>query len=166
MQANHSQAALLNLPTIPDIARLVEENLTHDWILRVEHCTSDVIKPMCQQWEQWGDSLFAVTDPASVIDNIVACRRSYPDHSIRLNAEKVRPRTRFYYWVYTPEQHATSSPRIADNTVNAALPAGNWLSRLVNGAIAARSWLWRVATVIAMLFASLLMIEEVMAYIG
>jgi hypothetical protein len=98
-----------------------------------------------------------------VIDNIVACRASYPDHSIRLNAEKVRPRSQFYYWVYTPEPLATVSPQIADDSVNTPLLISNWLSRLVNGALAARSWLWRVVTVFAMLFASLLMIEEVMA---
>ena len=162
MQATHSRAALLNLPAIPEIASLVEENLTHDWILRVEHCASDVIKPMRGQWEQWGDSLFAVTDPASVIDNIVACRASHPDHSIRLNAEKVRPRTRFYYWVYTPEQHVISSPQVVHDSVNTPFRVKNWLSRLGDGAIAARTRLWRFVTVIAMLLFSLLMIEEVM----
>jgi ribulose bisphosphate carboxylase small subunit len=163
MQAIHAQAAVLNLPAIAEIARLIEENLTHDWILRVEHSSSESIKPMCRQWEQWGDSMFAVTDPALVIDNIVACRASHPDHSIRLNAEKVRPRSQLYYWVYTSGQHAMNAPLIEHDPVNTPVRINNWLSRLGDSAVAARSRLWRILALIGMLFASVLMIEEVMA---
>jgi ribulose bisphosphate carboxylase small subunit len=163
MQANHAQAAFLNLPAIPEIARLIEENLTHDWILRVEHCNSDIIKPRHAQWEQWGDSVFAITDPSPVIDYIVACRASHPDHSIRLNAEKLRPSSRLYYWVYTPEQHGMHQHPVAHDSVNTPVRINSWLSRLGQSAIAARTRLWRLVTVMGMLLASLLMIEEVMA---
>jgi ribulose bisphosphate carboxylase small subunit len=163
MHATNSQADFLNLPAIPEIARLIEDNLAYDWILRVEHSASDVIKPMHRQWKQWGDSLFAITDPSPVIDSIVACRASHPDHNIRLHAEKVRPSSRLYYWVYTPEQHAQDTPMIEHDSVDTPARANQLLPSLRNTGMAVRARVWRVVTIIGVLLASLLMLEEVMA---
>jgi len=164
MLSTYSQASLLNLPSVAEVKKLVEDSLTHDWILRIEHFGPHAGKAVHEQWMQWGDSLFAVKDASSVIDSIVACRTSHPEHAIRLNAEKVRPRSQLYYWVYTPEQNVkTAPPLIAHDSVNTPARISNWISRLGDSAVAARTRLWRIVTVIGMLFASLLMIEEVMA---
>ena len=163
MVSTSTQASLLNLPSVAEVKKLVEDSLTHDWIVRIEHFGPHAGKTVHEQWMQWGDSQFAIKDASSVIDSIVACRTSHPKHAIRLNAEKVRPRSQLYYWVYTPEQHVKNAPLIAHDSVNTPVRINNWLSRLGDSAVAARARLWRVVTVIGMLFASLLMIEEVVA---
>ncbi len=163
MASTYRQASLLNLPSVADVKKLVEDSLTHDWILRIEHFAPCADQAAHEQWMQWGDSLFAVRDASSVIDSIVACRTSHPKHTIRLNAEKVRPRCQLYYWVYTPEQHVRNAHLVAHDSFSTPVRINNWLSRLEDSGLATRARLWRVATVIVMLLASLLMIEEVMA---
>ena len=93
MASTPNQASFLNLPSVAEVKNLVEDSLTHDWILRIEHFGPAASTSQSRQWQQWGDSLFAVPDASSVIDGIVACRASHPTHCIRLNAEKVNPRS-------------------------------------------------------------------------
>jgi ribulose bisphosphate carboxylase small subunit len=114
------------------------------------------------QWQQWGGSLFAVTDASSVIDGIVACRTSYPKHAIRLNAEKVNPRTQMYYAVYRPEQHG-NEVRILHHVGAVPSRINAWVSSMGNGVKTMRGVAWKIATVVGMLLASLLMLEEVIA---
>lgn len=159
MTSTPTQASFLNLPTVAEVKRLVESSLTHDWILRIEHIGPGSARA---KWQQWGDSLFAVTDAASVVDGIVACRSSYPQHSIRLNAEKVSPRTRMVYPVYRPEPSAKEA-RILNHATAVSSLIKDSVASLGNGAKAMRGVAWKVTTVAGMLLASLLMLEEVLA---
>jgi ribulose bisphosphate carboxylase small subunit len=53
--------------------------------------------------------LFAIKEPAPVIEAIMACRANHPNHAIRLYAEKVKPEVRFVYWVHRPDDQPASS---------------------------------------------------------
>ena len=162
MTSNPTQASLLNLPSIAEVKKLVEDSLTHDWILRVEHIGPAAGDAKRAQWQQWGDSLFAVTDASSVVDGIVSCRYSNPQHAIRLNAEKVKPRTQMYFPVYRPEPQG-SEARIINRAAAVSSLINEYVSSLANGAKTVRAMAWKIATVVGMLLASLLMLEEVVA---
>jgi ribulose bisphosphate carboxylase small subunit len=157
-----TQASILNLPSVAQVKELVENSLTHDWILRIEHIGPDGGETVRTQWRQWGDSLYAVRDASSVIDSIVACRSSNPKHAIRLNAEKVNPRTQMFYPVYRPQQHGEEA-RVLQQVGAVPSLVNDWVSSLGNGARAMRGLAWKVATVVGMLLVSLLMLEEVLA---
>ena len=157
-----TQASILNLPSVAQVKVLVENSLTHDWILRIEHTGPDGGETVRTQWRQWGDSLYAVRDASSVIDSIVACRSSNPKHAIRLNAEKVNPRTQMFYPVYRPQQHGEEA-RVLQQVGAVPSLVNDWVSSLGNGARAMRGLAWKVATVVGMLLVSLLMLEEVLA---
>lgn len=162
MVSTPAQASHLNLPLVAGLKKLVEDSLTHDWILRIEHIGPASGMAAHPHWTQWGDSLFAVRDASSVIDTVVACRSSHPTHAIRLNAEKVNPRTRMVYAVYDPEpggQELQLAPA-AEGLMTRLNTATSWLG---NSAAAMRGLAWKVITVAGMLLASLLMIEEVFA---
>jgi len=162
MTSNPTQASLLNLPSVAEVKKLVEDSLTHDWILRVEHIGPGAGDAKRAQWQQWGDSLFAVTDASSVVDGIVSCRYSNPQHAIRLNAEKVKPRTQIYFPVYRPEQQG-SEARIINRAAAVSSLINEYVSSLANGVKTVRAMAWKIATVVGMLLASLLMLEEVVA---
>ena len=162
MTSNPTQASLLNLPSVAEVKKLVEDSLTHDWILRVEHIGPGAGDAKRAQWQQWGDSLFAVTDASSVVDGIVSCRYSNPQHAIRLNAEKVKPRTQMYFPVYRPEPQG-SEARIINRAAAVSSLINEYVSSLANGAKTVRAMAWKIATVVGMLLASLLMLEEVVA---
>jgi ribulose bisphosphate carboxylase small subunit len=162
MTSNPTQASFLNLPSVAEVKKLVENSLTHDWILRIEHIGPCAGKAKRTQWQQWGDSLFAVTDAASVIDGIVSCRSSNPQHAIRLNAEKLKPRTQMYFPVYRPEQQGSEAP-IINHAGAVSSRINGYVSSLTNGAKAVRGMTWKMATVVGMLLASLIMLEEVIA---
>ena len=162
MTSNPTQASFLNLPSVAEVKKLVENSLTHDWILRIEHIGPGAGKAKPAQWQQWRDSLFAVTDAASVIDGIVSCRSSNPQHAIRLNAEKLKPRTQMYFPVYRPEQQG-SETRIINHAGAETSRINEYVSSLVNGVKTVRGLAWKVATVVGMLLASLLVLEEVIA---
>ena len=119
-----TQASPLNLPSVAKVKELVENSLTHDWILRIEHIGPDGGETVRTQWRQWGDSLYAVRDASSGIDSIVACRSSNPKHAIRLNAEKVNPRTQMYYPVYRPEQQGEEEARVLQKVAVKTSSAG------------------------------------------
>ena len=162
MVSTPAQASHLNLPSIGGLKRLVEDSLTHDWILRIEHIGPASGMAADPHWTQWGSPLFAVRDASSVIDTIVACRSSHPTHAIRLNAEKVKPRTRMVYAVYHPEP-AGQEPQLAPVSEGLMTRLSTSASWLGNSATAVRGFAWKVITVAGMLLASLLMIEEVFA---
>ena len=162
MFVNATQSSPLNLPSVAELKQLVENSLMHDWILRIEHIGPVKSKTVRTQWQQWGDSMFALTDASSVVDGIVACSASNPGHTIRLNAEKVNPRTQMYYPVFRPEQQG-SEARIPHQAGAVSMRVNEWLSSLGDGARSARGAVWKIATIVGMLLASLLMLEEVVA---
>ena len=162
MSTTPTTASLLNLSSITDLNRLVEGGLTHDWILRIEHFDPDTTRSQPQQWQPWGESLSKIQDALPVIDGIVACRAHYPMHSIRLHAEKLRPRTQIFYPVYSPDQHRKEASILHHaNVVPARI--NEWLSSLGNAAKKMNSMAFRIITIAGMLLVSLLMLEEAVA---
>lgn len=162
MLSTPTRASLLNLPSVTEVSKLVEDSLTHDWILRIEHFGPAAGRTLHERWAQWGDSLFAVKDASAVIDTIVACRTTHPTHAIRLNAEKVNPRTQMYYPVYRPDPHK-KEVRLLHRAGAASSRINELLSSLGSGARTVRGMVLKVITVGGMLLASLLMLEEVIA---
>ncbi len=163
MVSTPNQASLLNLPSIAEVKNLVENSLTHDWILRIEYFgPASGGRTAHGRWQQWGGSMFAVTDASPVIDGIVACRASHPAHSIRLNAEKVNPSTQMYYPVYRPDPH-TNQSRLLHHAGAVSARFNTWISSAGHGARRMRGAALKVITVVGMLLASLLMLEEVLA---
>ncbi|UCB55501.1 MAG: ribulose bisphosphate carboxylase small subunit [Thiotrichales bacterium] len=141
MFPNPTQVSRLELPSVAKVKKLVEDSLGHDWMLRIEHVGSVPGKTVRAQWQQWGDSMFAVTDASSVIDGIVACRASYPRHAIRLNAEKVNPRTQMYHRVFRPERQGNEA-RIQHHAGAVSSRINERLSSLVDAGRSLRGAAW------------------------
>jgi len=162
MQSDHSRASVVKVQHyLDDLERLIENTLSHNWILRVEH-TQDV-NPVCTQWQQWGEAQYCVKEARPVIRCIQTCREEYPTHSVRLYAEKTSPRTRFIYPVYRPEGNTGSAQVLPGKWTAQASRFGTWLKPLQAGGIAARTRIWRIMIVTGMLLGSLLAFEEVIA---
>ena len=161
MLSGHSHASVVKLNYLSELERHIENTLSDNWILRIEH-TQDV-NPVRIQWQQWENSLYCVKDARIVSRSIQACRAEHPAHSIRLYAEKTNPRTRFIYPVYRPEVGTGSAKVLTGKWMSQASRLGAWLKPLETGAIAARTRLWRIITVTGVLLASLVAIEEVIA---
>ena len=71
MQLAQTNNSLMNLPVIPEIRKIINEGLTHDWILRVEH--NGGAGSENNQWQEWGKSAYAIYEASPVIDKIAAC---------------------------------------------------------------------------------------------
>ena len=162
MQSDHSRASVVKVQHyLDELERLIENTLSHNWILRVEH-TQDV-NPVCTQWQQWGKAQYCVKDARPVIRCIQACRAEYPTHSVRLYAEKTSPQTRFIYPVYRSEGNTGSAQVLPGKWTAQVSRLSVWLKPLATGPIAARTRMWRIITVTGVLLASLLAFEEVIA---
>ncbi len=155
----HTDQPCVDMPDLDELKSLIESSFTHDWILRVEY-THDAT-PKSHPWQQWGEAAFAIRDAAPVMESIAACRKQYPMHNIRLNAEKLKPRSRMLYCVYRAPQ---SMPGMLNQQeVATTLQAGSLRTSFANTMKAMRDRVWRMATVAGMLLASLMLIEEAMA---
>lgn len=161
MQSGHSCASVVKLPYFSELERHIENTLSDHWILYVEHAGE--VNPLRTQWQQWGNAHYCVKQASPVIDSIQACRARYPTHNVRLYAEKVNPRTRFIYPVYHADGGTGSAQVLPGKWIPKASRFGARLKSLETGAIAARTRLWRVISVTALLFGSLMVFEEVIA---
>ena len=162
MLSGHSHASVVKLNYLNKLERHIENTLSDNWILRVEH-TQDV-NPVRTQWQQWENSLYCVKDARIVTRSIQACRAEYPTHSVRLYAEKTSPRTRFIYPVHRPEEGTGSAQVLPGKWISqVSRSGGDWLKSLGTGAIAARTRLWRIIAVTGILLGSFLVFEEVIA---
>jgi len=161
MQSDHSRASVVKVDYLGELERLIENTLSNNWILRVEH-TQDV-NPVCTQWQQWGKAQYCVKEATPVIRYIQACRAEYPTHSVRLYAEKTSPRTRFIYPVYCPEGNTGTAQVLPGKWTAQASRSGTRLKPFQAGAIAARTRIGRIMIVTGMLLGSLLAFEEVIA---
>ena len=155
----HTGQPCIDMPDLDQLKSLIESSFTHDWILRVEY--TDEATPNSHSWQQWGEAAFAIREAAPVMERIAACRDEYPMHNIRLNAEKLKPRSRMLYCVYRAPQ--TMPETMTQPEVATAMPANRLRTSLGNTIQAMRNRVWRMATVGGMLLASLLLIEEAMA---
>ncbi|MGD8560285.1 MAG: ribulose bisphosphate carboxylase small subunit [Gammaproteobacteria bacterium] len=102
-----------------ELEEFIGRSLLGDWMIRIEHKGDN--EPPYHRWQQWGDMLFAITRPDSVMEAIYACRSSYPAHAIRIYAEKVWPESRMIYRIHeTPDSGQT---RQHSESGGKALPA-------------------------------------------
>src|SRR5580693_7729799 len=81
-----TQGTFSYLPDLTDaqISKQVEYALAKGWALGVEY--TDDPHPRNTYWEMWGLPMFDLHDAAGVLQEINACRTTYPQHYIKVNA--------------------------------------------------------------------------------
>jgi ribulose-bisphosphate carboxylase small chain len=81
-----TQGAFSFLPDLTDsqIRAQVEYCLAQGWAVSVEH--TDDIHPRNTYWEMFGMPMFDLRDAAGVTQEIDACRKTFPDEYVRVNA--------------------------------------------------------------------------------
>jgi len=74
------------LPDLTDaqITRQIEYALRHDWAVGVEY--TDDPHPRNTYWEMYGNPMFDLKDPAGILMEINNCRKTFPNHYIRVTA--------------------------------------------------------------------------------
>jgi ribulose-bisphosphate carboxylase small chain len=74
------------LPSLSDeqIAAQVRYALEKGWALSVEH--TDDPHPRNTYWEMHGNPMFDLRDPAGILMEIDECRRTFPEHYVRVMA--------------------------------------------------------------------------------
>ena len=81
-----TQGAFSFLPDLTDaqIRAQLDYCLKNGWAVSVEH--TDDVHPRNTYWEMFGMPMFDLADAAGAMQEIAACRKTFPDHYIRLNA--------------------------------------------------------------------------------
>ena len=74
------------LPALTDvqITAQIKYALGKDWALSVEY--TDDPHPRNTYWEMFGAPMFDIKDPAGILMEINNCRKTYPNHYIRVMA--------------------------------------------------------------------------------
>jgi|TARA_B110000503_G_scaffold37701_1_gene61656 ribulose-bisphosphate carboxylase small chain len=74
------------LPDLTDVQITAQINyaLSKDWALGVEY--TDDPHPRNTYWEMFGNPMFDLKDPAGILMEINNCRKTYPNHYIRVTA--------------------------------------------------------------------------------
>ena len=74
------------LPDLTDaqIAAQINYALSHGWAMSVEY--TDDPHPRNTYWEMFGNPMFDLKDPAGILMEINNCRKTFPDHYIRVMA--------------------------------------------------------------------------------
>lgn len=83
--------------SLRDIEEVLCNNLRSGWFLTIEHTAQ--MAPHYTAWKRWGNSFASALEPRTVINAIVRCRASHPQHIIRLRAQQFQPQTSFVIWV-------------------------------------------------------------------
>lgn len=102
MQLDQYFVRLTSLALFNRVEKLVQQSLKGDWIVRIQYGEGSSSDSGDTCWHQWKSPFFALKDAHELNQEILACRQCFPIHPIRLHAEKVRPESRFIYWLYTP----------------------------------------------------------------
>lgn len=86
MTIHISQGQFSFLPPLSDdqIKAQVIWALDHGWAVSVEY--TDDPHPRNTYWEMYGHPMFDLRDPAGVMKEIAACRRTFPNHYVRVMA--------------------------------------------------------------------------------
>ena len=90
MMTNHgkrvTQGQFSYLPDLTDeqITRQIEYALQHNYAVGVEY--TDDPHPRNTYWEMYGNPMFDLKDPAGILLEINACRKTYPSHYVRVTA--------------------------------------------------------------------------------
>ncbi len=81
-----TQGAFSFLPDLSDeqIAKQVKYCLDNRWAVNVEY--TDDPHPRNSYWEMWGHPMFDLKDPAGVMLEVNECRKTFPNHYVRLSA--------------------------------------------------------------------------------
>jgi ribulose-bisphosphate carboxylase small chain len=81
-----TQGTFSFLPDLSDgqIARQVEYCLGNGWAVSVEY--TDDPHPRNTYWEMFGTPMFDIRDAAGVMTEVEACRKTFPNHYIKVNA--------------------------------------------------------------------------------
>ena len=74
------------LPDLTDqqITAQVEYALKHGWAVGIEY--TDDPHPRNTYWEMYGNPMFDLKDPAGILLELRGCRKTFPNHYIRLTA--------------------------------------------------------------------------------
>ena len=81
-----TQGAFSFLPDLTDeqIASQIEYGLANGWAISVEY--TDDPHPRNTYWEMFGIPMFDVRDAVGVMSEVNACRKTFPNHYIKVNA--------------------------------------------------------------------------------
>ena len=81
-----TQGTFSFLPDLTDeqIIKQVEYALKKSWAINVEF--TDDPHPRNTYWEMWGLPMFDLKDAAGIMHEVSACRKTYPNHYIKVNA--------------------------------------------------------------------------------
>jgi ribulose-bisphosphate carboxylase small chain len=90
MMTNHgnrvTQGQFSFLPDLTDaqITKQIEYALKNDWAVGVEY--TDDPHPRNTYWDMFGNPMFDLKDPAGILMEINNCRKTFPNHYIRVTA--------------------------------------------------------------------------------
>ena len=90
MMTNHgnriTQGQFSFLPDLTDeqIAAQIQYALTNGWAVSVEY--TDDPHPRNTYWDMYGQPMFDLKDPAGILMEINSCRKTFPNHYIRVGA--------------------------------------------------------------------------------
>jgi ribulose-bisphosphate carboxylase small chain len=81
-----TQGAFSFLPDLTDaqISAQIEYCLANGWAVSVEY--TDDPHPRNTYWEMFGIPMFDLKDPAGILREVNACRKTFPNHYVKLNA--------------------------------------------------------------------------------
>ena len=81
-----TQGTFSFLPDLTDeqIARQIDYCLANGWAVSVEY--TDDPHPRNTYWEMFGTPMFDIRDAAGVMTEVSACRKTFPNHYIKINA--------------------------------------------------------------------------------
>jgi ribulose-bisphosphate carboxylase small chain len=81
-----TQGTFSYLPDLTDdqIRRQIQYCLDRGWAVSVEY--TDDPHPRNTYWEMFGQPMFDLADPAGAMQEIDACRKTFPDQYIKVNA--------------------------------------------------------------------------------
>ena len=81
-----TQGAFSFLPDLSDgeIRAQIEYCLKNGWAVSVEY--TDDPHPRNTFWEMFGMPMFDLKDAAGVMDEVIRCRKTFPNHYVKVNA--------------------------------------------------------------------------------
>lgn len=81
-----TQGAFSFLPDLsdPQIRSQIEYCLKNGWAVSIEY--TDDPHPRNSLWEMFGQPMFDIRDAAGIMTELQSCRKTFPEHYIKLNA--------------------------------------------------------------------------------
>ena len=81
-----TQGQFSYLPDLTDaqITKQIEYALKNNYAIGVEY--TDDPHPRNTYWEMYGNPMFDLKDPAGILQEINACRKTFPSHYVRVTA--------------------------------------------------------------------------------